>query len=54
MAENDSRRVCRRRGRLGTNFKTTTCETVKERRERQEVDRMYIEQFRNSRMTGPE
>ena len=54
MAENDSRRVCRRRSRLGTNFKTTTCETVKERRERQEADRMYIEQFRNSRMSAPE
>ena len=54
MAENDSRRVCRRRGTLGTNFKTTTCETVKERRERQAADRMYIEQFRNSRMSAPE
>ena len=54
MAENDSRRVCRRRGTLGTNFKTTTCETIKERRERQEVDRRYIEQFRGSRMSGPE
>ena len=54
MAENDSRRVCRRRGTLGTNFKTTTCETIKQRRERQEVDRRYIEQFRNSRMTAPE
>ena len=54
MAENDSRRVCRRRGSLGTNFKTITCETIKERRERQAVDRMYIEQFRNSRMSSPE
>ncbi|NND44717.1 MAG: hypothetical protein HKN58_05300 [Xanthomonadales bacterium] len=45
MAENDSRTVCRRRGRLGTNFKTTTCETVAERRERQEADRMAIDQM---------
>ena len=45
MAENDSRTVCRRRGRLGTNFKTTTCETVRERRERQASDRLAIEQL---------
>jgi len=45
MAENDSRMVCRRRGRLGTNFKTTTCETVAERRERQEADRLAIDQL---------
>lgn len=45
MAENDSRTVCRRRGRLGTNFKTTTCETVRERRERQEADRLTIDQL---------
>lgn len=45
MAENDSRMVCRRRGRLGTNFKTTTCETVAERRERQEADRLIIDQL---------
>lgn len=45
MAENDSRTVCRRRGRLGTNFKTTTCETVKDRRERQEADRIAIDNF---------
>jgi hypothetical protein len=43
MAENDSRMVCRRRGRLGTNFKTTTCESMKDRRERQELDRMAID-----------
>lgn len=43
MAENDSRVVCRRRGRLGTNFKTTMCETVKDRRERQEADRLAID-----------
>lgn len=43
MAENDSRQVCSRRGTLGTNFKTTSCETVKDRRERQEADRMIIE-----------
>jgi hypothetical protein len=45
MAENDSRVVCRRRGRLGTNFKTTTCETIRDRRERQEADRLAIEEF---------
>jgi hypothetical protein len=45
MAENDSRQVCRRRGRLGTNFKVTTCETVKERRERQEADRLAIDKL---------
>ena len=45
MAENDSRMVCRRRGRLGTNFKTTTCESVKDRRERQEADRLAIDQL---------
>ena len=45
MAENDSRMVCRRRGRLGSNFKTTTCETVAERRERQETDRLVIDQL---------
>jgi hypothetical protein len=45
MAENDSRMVCRRRGRLGTNFKTTICETVAERRERQEADRLAIDQL---------
>lgn len=45
MAENDSRTVCRRRGQLGTNFKTTTCETIKERRERQEADRRAIDWF---------
>lgn len=43
MAENDSRQVCSRRGTLGTNFKTTTCESVKDRRQRQEADRMMIE-----------
>jgi len=43
MAENDSRTVCRRSGKLGTNFKTTTCETVRDRRERQEADRRAIE-----------
>ena len=43
MAENDSRTVCRRTGRLGTNFKTTTCETVRDRRERQEADRLAID-----------
>ncbi|MDX1460283.1 MAG: hypothetical protein R3348_04440 [Xanthomonadales bacterium] len=43
MAENDSRQVCRRSGRLGTNFKTTTCETVKQRRQRQEADRRAID-----------
>lgn len=45
MAENDSRVVCRRRGTLGTNFKTTLCETVKDRRERQEADRLAIDQL---------
>lgn len=49
MAENDSRTVCRRRGQLGTNFKTTTCETVKERRERQEADRLAIDQLLRGR-----
>ena len=43
MAENDSRMVCRRRGTLGTNFKTTTCEKVGDRRERQRSDRMRID-----------
>ena len=43
MAENDSRMVCRRSGKLGTNFKTTTCETVRDRRERQEADRRAID-----------
>lgn len=43
MAENDSRQVCSRRGKLGTNFKTTTCESVKDRRQRQEADRMMID-----------
>ena len=43
MAENDSRTVCRRSGKLGTNFKTTTCETVKDRRARQEEDRRAID-----------
>jgi hypothetical protein len=45
MAENDSRMVCRRRGTLGTNFKTTTCETVRDRRERQEADRLAIDSY---------
>ena len=45
MAENDSRLVCRRSGTLGTNFKTTTCETRKNRRERQEADRMAIDRL---------
>lgn len=45
MAENDSRMVCRRRSTLGTNFKTTTCETVRDRRERQEADRLAINRF---------
>lgn len=45
MAENDSRMVCRRSGRLGTNFKTTTCETVKDRRARQEADRRAIDRI---------
>jgi hypothetical protein len=45
MAENDSRMVCRRSGRLGTNFKTTTCETVRDRRERQEADRAAIDSY---------
>lgn len=49
MAENDSRTVCRRRGRLGTNFKTTTCETVAERRERQEADRLLIDRLSQGR-----
>ena len=45
MAENDSRVVCRRKRTLGTNFKTTTCESVKDRRARQEADRLTIESF---------
>lgn len=45
MAENDSRTVCRRRGRIGTNFKTTVCETVKARRERQAMDRAQIDRM---------
>ncbi len=45
MAENDSRMVCRRRGTLGTHFKTTTCETIRDRRERQEADRLMIDGF---------
>ncbi len=45
MAENDSRMVCKRRGTLGTNFKTTTCETVRDRRERQRADRLAIDGF---------
>ncbi len=45
MAENDSRMVCRRRSTLGTNFKTTTCETVRDRRERQQADRHAIDRF---------
>ena len=45
MAENDSRTVCRRRSRLGTNFKTTTCETVADRRARQEEDRRAIDRM---------
>jgi hypothetical protein len=45
MAENDSRMVCRRSGRLGTNFKTTTCETVRDRRERQRADRLAIDGY---------
>jgi hypothetical protein len=49
MAENDSRVVCRRKGRLGTNFKTTTCETVRDRRERQEADRIAIDSFIKAR-----
>jgi hypothetical protein len=49
MAENDSRMVCRRKGRLGTNFKTTTCETVRDRRERQEADRIAIDSFIKAR-----
>lgn len=53
MAENDSRQVCRRRGRLGTNFKTTTCETVAERRERQEADRMEISRILKSDIKPP-
>lgn len=53
MAENDSRQVCRRRGRLGTNFKTTTCETVAERRERQEADRMEISRILKSDIKTP-
>jgi len=48
MAENDSRQVCRRRSRLGTNFKTTTCETVAERRERQAADRLAIDKILKS------
>lgn len=53
MAENDSRQVCRRRGRLGTNFKTTTCETVAERRKRQEADRMEISRILKSDIKPP-
>lgn len=49
MAENDSRTVCRRRGRLGSNFKVTTCETVAERRERQEADRLLIDRLSQGR-----
>ena len=45
MAENDSRMVCRRRSTLGTNFKTTTCETVRDRRQRQQTDRRAIDRF---------
>jgi hypothetical protein len=53
MAENDSRTVCRRRGRLGTNFKTTICETVAERRERQEADRAAIDKLLKSDIKTP-
>ena len=53
MAESDSRQVCRRRGRLGTNFKTTTCETVAERRERQAADRLAIDKILKSDIKHP-
>lgn len=49
MAENDSRMICRRRGTLGTNFKSTTCETVAGRRERQEADRLAIDRLQQGR-----
>lgn len=50
MAENDSRVVCQRRRSTGTNFKTTTCETIRARRKRQSRDRARIETMLKSGM----
>ncbi len=54
MAEKDSRMVCKRRGSTGSNFKTTTCETVRARRKRQSQDRQRIESMLRRPVYAPE
>lgn len=53
MAENDNRQVCSRRSRVGTHFKTTECESIGDRRERQEQDRIAIQRMHSQAMSPP-
>lgn len=52
-AELDSRVVCQRRGAVGSHFKTTHCETVAERRRRQEADSAALQRLMRSHLRPP-
>jgi len=45
MADQDNQRPCTRRHRVGSHFKVTECETIEQRRERQERDRQNLERL---------
>lgn len=49
----DSMQVCTRRGTAGTHFKKVQCETVAERRARQEDDQQRLQSLLRSRADDP-
>lgn len=52
-ARDDSRLICQRRGTVGTRFKTTHCETVKQRRERARTAQDMVRQYMRPTMKDP-
>lgn len=52
-ARDESRLVCERRGTVGTRFKTTHCETVKQRREAARDAQDRVRQYLRPTMQGP-
>lgn len=52
-ARDESRLVCQRRGTVGTRFKTTHCETVKERRERARTAQDMVRQYMRPTVKNP-
>lgn len=52
-ARDESRLVCERRGTVGTRFKTTHCETVKQRRERARAAQDMVRQYMRPTMKNP-